>query len=432
MVNWSSLIRSCALAVAGLFLFSLLATGAAYIIIDSSGSASAYSNYDNMCFDFRATAGYVTDPAGCTYSVGDAYPQNRGGATFGWTGTAPSSANLSTSVDSRLAGINFVNAGSSATFEVNLPAPGTYYVGVAMGSATSAEGNQFVSINDNGAYSMSSSSGSTAGSFYDLTGHEYTASNFFTNEALVPLRFSSTTFKLTIGGNGMANTLANLTIARDLNSGMDSANYSLIESDLGGGGLLNSSSANYQSALSTGDGAIGNSSSGNFQINAGSQTTQDPRLAVSINNTNAAFGLFGPATTATATSSFSVIDYTSYGYAVQIGGNPPSYQGHTLPGMATTAAPTPGTEQFGINLVANTSPTNFGANPAYGPNGVGSASANYGTPNKFRYVSGETIATAPKSSGETTYTISYIADVSSLTPGGQYTGGQYIICTATY
>lgn len=217
-----------------------------------------------------------------------------------------------------------------------------------------------------------------------------------------------------------------------LNESQSSAHYEFIESDLGGGGLGNASSSNYQSVLSTGDSAIGNSSSGNYQINAGSQTTRDPRLAVSIDNANAAFGLFSPATTATATSSFSVIDYTSYGYAVQIGGNPPSYQGHTLPGMATTGSASPGAEQFGINLVANTAPTAFGANPAYGPNGVGTASSNYGTPNQFRYVSGETIATAPKSSGETTYTISYIADVSSLTPGGEYTGGQFIICTATY
>lgn len=236
---------------------------------------------------------------------------------------------------------------------------------------------------------------------------------------------------------GLAFLIAATLITIGLLSGLSfadtsaSSHYQFIETDLGGGGLVPSSSAHYQSALSLGDNAIGNSASTNYQIEAGSQTTRDPILTVGINNTNANFGAFSPTTTATASASFSVIDYTSYGYTVQIAGNTPSYRGHSLPGMTTTGPPVTGTEQFGINLVKNTSPA-VGADPAHGPFAVGSASTNYNTPNNFRYVPGETIASAPKSSGQTTYTISYVADVTSITPGGQYTGGQIIIVTATY
>jgi hypothetical protein len=91
-----------------------------------------------------------------------------------------------------------------------------------------------------------------------------------------------------------------------------------------------------------------------------------------------------------------------------------------------------GAEQFGINLVANTQPESFGANPDQGQFGAGSASPNYGTSNQYRYVNGETIATSPKSSGITTYTVSYIINVGSLTPGGQYTSNQAIVCTPTF
>ena len=91
-----------------------------------------------------------------------------------------------------------------------------------------------------------------------------------------------------------------------------------------------------------------------------------------------------------------------------------------------------GIEQFGINLVANTAPASVGANPVFGLFASGAASPNYGSSNTYRYVSGETIALAEKSSGVTTYTISYIANVGNLTPGGQYKSNQIIICTGTY
>jgi len=214
---------------------------------------------------------------------------------------------------------------------------------------------------------------------------------------------------------------------------LQSPHYQFDESDLGGGGLIQSNSAHFQSTgSSVGDTGIGNSASTNFQFNAGSQTTSDPSLAFAVNNSNASFGTFSAGSTATTTSSFQVSNYTSYGYVVQILGHPPTNGGHTLAAMGSTGPSQAGVEQFGINLVANTSPASFGANPDHGQFGFGSPTANYGTANSYRYVSGESIAAAPKSSGLTTYTISFIVNVTSLTPGGQYAGDQVLICTGTY
>jgi hypothetical protein len=214
---------------------------------------------------------------------------------------------------------------------------------------------------------------------------------------------------------------------------LKSSNYQFQETSLGGTGLFNSQSANYQTAGTAGGIlGLGNSASSNFQINAGNVTTSDPVLAFAISSSSASFGNFSAGTAATATTAFQVIDYTSYGYVVIVTGTPPGNGTHTLPGMSSTGPSQVGTEQFGMNLVANTSPLSFGANPDHGQFGFGDPSANYNTPNNFRYVNGETIAAAPKSSGQTIYTISYIVNVNTLTPGGSYTGHQTLICVGTY
>lgn len=210
---------------------------------------------------------------------------------------------------------------------------------------------------------------------------------------------------------------------------LQSTHYQLSEGTIGNGGLVQSNSTNFQSTESLGSTAVGDTSSTNFQIQTGPKTTPDPGLAFSVTSSSASFGNFSSTQVATTTATFMVADYTSYGYAVQIIGNPPSNGGHTIAALSSTDISRPGQEQFGLNVVAN---TGFGANPDQGQFGAGVAAANYNTADHFRYVSGETIATAPKTSGVTTFTISYIINVTSLTPGGAYTSNQSVVCTGTF
>lgn len=212
----------------------------------------------------------------------------------------------------------------------------------------------------------------------------------------------------------------------------ESSNYRLIESTIGPGSATGSSSTNFQARESIGDIAVGNAASSNFQVDSGSITTNEPNLAVSIPSGDIIFPSFSAATPSLTTATFSVLNYTSYGYVVQIIGSAPTNNGYTIPALPANANSTPGTEQFGINLVANTSPASVGSNPDNGQFGFGEASPNYGMPNQFRYVSGETIAIAPKSSGITNYTITFLVNVAGLTPGGQYTSNQTLVITGTY
>jgi hypothetical protein len=217
---------------------------------------------------------------------------------------------------------------------------------------------------------------------------------------------------------------------------LQSPNYQFDESVIGGGGLIQSGSDNFQIHSSLGDLSVGEASSDNVQIDTGSITTENPRLVFRIVDANPNFGAFSASAAATATATFSVINYTSYGYVVHLTGDTPANGDHDIPAIDTgtdpTAEPSPGIEQFGVNMVANTVPESFGANPDQGQFGFGEAAPNYGVSNEFRYVSGETVALAPKSSGETIYTISYMINVAPLTPGGKYTTNQTLIVTGTY
>jgi len=211
-----------------------------------------------------------------------------------------------------------------------------------------------------------------------------------------------------------------------------SANYQLIEPVVGGTGVDNSSSSNYQVRSSGALIGVGTSSDSAAQIEAGHQTTGNPALAFGIVSADVSLGSFSPTATATGTSSFEVSDYTSYGYEVEIFGTPPTNNGYSITPLASNASSQVGINQFGINLVANTEPTTFGSDPNFGQFGSGSIATNYNTANSYRFDSGDEIAYSAKSSGLTIYTISYIVNVGSLDPGGQYTSTQNIVCTATY
>ncbi len=213
-----------------------------------------------------------------------------------------------------------------------------------------------------------------------------------------------------------------------------SPNYQLIETQLGGNGSIGAQSSSYQAQESGAVIGIGTSAGTTYQVQAGHETTPDPALSFAILSPNPSFGTFSPTSTATATSEFEVSDYTSYGYEVQISGTPPTgANGHQIKALSSNSAPVVGSEQFGLNLVANTNPITFGANPNFGQFGSsGFVATNYNTPNSYRFNSGEEIAYGTKSSGLTEYTISYIVNVTDITPGGQYTSIQNITCTATY
>lgn len=227
----------------------------------------------------------------------------------------------------------------------------------------------------------------------------------------------------------------------------NSTSYSMNESEIGALGQFNSGSASYSLAPPGGNdgGAVlgqntssANSSSASYQTNAGFSTSGSPALKLVVNTPSVSLGLLSDALATFQTATFDVTDYTSSGYVVQIIGSTPSNSGHNLTALTSDTASSAGTEQFGLNTVLNTV-AGKGANPVQVPSSAfsfgvaGDGIHNYYTQSdKYRFNSGETIASSPKTSGDTTFTITFMANISSTTPGGQYKGNLDIVATGTF
>ncbi|HEX8182553.1 MAG TPA: hypothetical protein VF575_03035 [Candidatus Saccharimonadales bacterium] len=208
-----------------------------------------------------------------------------------------------------------------------------------------------------------------------------------------------------------------------------SSNYGVSEVQFGSGGVLRACSTSYCAKQSAGELTVGNTSSTNYQAQGGFNTQREPFLEVSVSGAVVNLGDLTPETTGKGSTTFAVKSYLASGYNVYIDGTTPrSVGGHALTPMSTAAASQVGIEQFGINLRLNTSPA-VGADVAQIPSGTfsfGAPSAGYSAVNNFKYVPGDLIAASNKSSGQTDYTMSMIANIGTTTEAGAY-GGRLII-----
>lgn len=219
-----------------------------------------------------------------------------------------------------------------------------------------------------------------------------------------------------------------------------STNYQIEESYIGPGGQLDSSSAGYEARASLGDTGVGYGNSTDFGLWAGYTTTTDPFIELVVSPATIDLGVLDTGSAAYTTGTFYVRTYLASGYTVTTASDPPQTNGPTyLSPLTTGGTSSPGTEQFGINLVKNTiangAPANYGADPSQVPDGTfgfGYAATGYDTDGTYRYNKGDVIAQSDSSSSRTVYTISYLYNISDLTVGGQYTLNHSIVATSTY
>lgn len=215
-----------------------------------------------------------------------------------------------------------------------------------------------------------------------------------------------------------------------------SANYQVNEVFFGSGGELHACSGNdYCAKQSAGELATGRTSSANYAAQAGFNTDRSAYIECTVSNTNVDLGTLTPDTTATATATFSVKAYLAHGYSVVNASDPPTNGSYTMRAMNIPAGSSTGSEQFGINLVANTLPVTFGANPVQSPDNTfsfGQVSSDYSSPNMYKYAKGDIVAFSTSSSSATTYTVSYLFNIGHVTPGGQYVLHHVLVATATY
>ncbi len=203
-----------------------------------------------------------------------------------------------------------------------------------------------------------------------------------------------------------------------------SPNYEITEAEFGAGATLDSCSGKYcaQATIGSLTGDDGVSSVGSTASFSSFSTDSEPFLEVIINRGESHLGVLTTDKTASTTVEVGVRSYLSNGYALQVSGDPPSYQQHKLSALTTPTASKPGKEQFGINAVKNTTP-DIGADIEYsGGEGVsfGEIMPDYGTADLFMYRSGDDVAISRSETAETKYTISMIINVAGSTVAGHY------------
>lgn len=202
----------------------------------------------------------------------------------------------------------------------------------------------------------------------------------------------------------------------------ESNNYQASEMQFGGSSAIESCSGSFCSRASIGDINGGNSTSGPSTATFGPITSDDPLLEMIVDPGEANLGVMSAEQPSTKTTSIRVRNNLTNGYTLQIIGSPPKFGDHTIPALTSPTASDPGTEQFGINLVDNSTP-DIGANLVFDPLNqltFGEIDEDYNTPNQFMYEDGAVVARGLTNWGRTDYTLSMIINVSNTTPAGRY------------
>lgn len=183
-----------------------------------------------------------------------------------------------------------------------------------------------------------------------------------------------------------------------------------------------------------------------------SETSGVPSCSTATSGTVNFQTVFSPNYTSVATSQMAASTNALNGYQITVLGPTMTSGSSTITAIgATAAAPVNGQDQFGLNLVANTTATNpncgtsLTCGTAITPASDGTSyfalpATNYATADKYAFAANTTtvVATSGYPSGTTVgtdaqiYTATYVVNVQGLTPAGTYTTTLTYICTPTF
>ncbi len=167
------------------------------------------------------------------------------------------------------------------------------------------------------------------------------------------------------------------------------------------------------------------STAGQITVNA----AIDETLTFTLATATVALGTLSTSTTGASTSSMTASTNAATGYSITYSGNTLTSGTNTITPMATATGSVQNSKQFGINLMAN-------GTPSVGTNTTGTGTATpytgYGAANTFKFLTGDTIASVNIPSNSNTFTTSYIANIDALTAGGNYSTVITYVITANF
>jgi len=185
-------------------------------------------------------------------------------------------------------------------------------------------------------------------------------------------------------------------------------------------------------------------------VNVGGTVTQS--ITFTVGTHAVSFGQLSASHAKTSTHSILMSTNAASGMQITVNGTTLHYPAVTptkfITACATNCASVHGTQQFGLNLAANTAtgdlstavplftvenpPTNPISAIPTGTAPIGVAAANYNTADSFRFVTGEVVASSAGPINTTTYVVSYLANISGSTAAGTYTTTLTYIATTFF
>ena len=159
--------------------------------------------------------------------------------------------------------------------------------------------------------------------------------------------------------------------------------------------------------------------------------TVNPVLTFSVGTSTIALGTLSSGSTAVSSHTIAVTTNATGGFALTYNGPTLTSGSSTIPAYSSLSSSVSGTAGFGINLKSNSAPS-IGSNPTTNA-GTCNVSSDYNTTNKFTWVASTPtqIASSP-SVADCSYTVSYVANISSVTPAGSYSSATTYIATGTF
>lgn len=156
----------------------------------------------------------------------------------------------------------------------------------------------------------------------------------------------------------------------------------------------------------------------------------DETLTFTLAASTVALGTLSTSATGTGTSAMTVSTNAANGYSVNYSGSTLTSGTNTITALASPTASAVNGKQFGLNLMANTTPS---VGVATSGSGSGVPSTGYNTANQYKFVpAGETIASATVPTNSNTYTASYIANIDGITAAGAYSTVLTYVATANF
>lgn len=213
-----------------------------------------------------------------------------------------------------------------------------------------------------------------------------------------------------------------------------SPNYEISETEFGAGAALNTCSGSYCAQATIGTPAGEGSSENYSALFSPVDASSEPSLELFVNPGQSNLGQLDIDRTAMRTMVLNIRSHLAGGYTVQITGKAPSHEDYTLATPESPAVSVQGSEQFGLNVVANTSPA-VGKDPIALPDESpipGVVMPMYSMPNMFMYRDGDVVARTLSQSSEIRYTISMIVNVSGNTPARHYSGDYSAVVTPVF